>query len=198
MTEARTWAGRTLTDRQEERRRRLLDAGIDLLGTAGGAAIGVRSVCRAAKLTERYFYENFADRDALVIAVYEDVAAQARQVLVDAVAGAPPDRRALAEAAVTAFVDLILDDPRKGRVLLLAPMSDASLYGRGVALMPMFTALVREQLPAEVDELERAMTAIGQVGALTHLFIAHLDGTLVVPRERLVEHCVRQLLQAAT
>lgn len=198
MTEARTWAGRTLTDRQDERRRRLLDAGIDLLGTAGGEAIGVRSVCRRAKLTERYFYESFTDRDALVTAVYEDVAGQARQVLVDAVAGAPPDPRALAEAAVTAFVDLILDDPRKGRVLLIAPMTDLSLYGRGVEWVPMFAALIEEQLPADVDPLEREMTAIGQVGALTHLFIAHLDETLVVPRERLVQHCVRQLLRAAT
>ncbi|MFC4944772.1 TetR/AcrR family transcriptional regulator [Pseudonocardia sp. GCM10023141] len=195
--EPRTWAGRTLSDRRDERRRRLLDAGIDLLGGADGEVIGVRSVCRRAKLTERYFYESFADRDALVMAVYDDVAAQAHQVLVDAVTAAP-DRRALAEAAVTAFVDLILDDPRKGRVLLLAPMTDASLFGRGIELVPGFAALVKAQLPAGVDEPERAMAAIGQVGALTHLFIAHLDGTLVVPRERLVAHCVRQLLRAGT
>ena len=47
--------------------------GVTLLGSEGGPALTVRAVCRAAGLTERYFYESFTDRDEFVRAVYDDV-----------------------------------------------------------------------------------------------------------------------------
>ncbi|MEU3274995.1 TetR family transcriptional regulator [Saccharomonospora sp. NPDC006951] len=194
--ESRTWAGTTLTDRRAARRRQLLDAGLDLLGSDGSAAVSVRAVCRSSKLTERYFYENFADRDELVLAVYDGVVKQAHQALVGAVdsaGGTPGDR---AEAAVTAFVELIIDDPRKGRVLLLAPLADPTLNRRGIARIPMFAELVREQLSGEVDDADRAMTATALVGGLANLFSAYLAGGLSVSRDRLVAHCVRLVLGA--
>jgi AcrR family transcriptional regulator len=194
----RSWAGTTLTDRKAARRDQLLAAGLDLLGTQGSAAVSVRAVCRHAKLTERYFYENFADREQLVLAVYERVAADARQALVDAVPdarGKPADR---AKAAVTAFVELMVDDPAKGRVLLLAPITEPALSARGVALLPAFAALIREQLPERLEGAEREMTALGLVGSLTNLFTAYLGGALKVSRERLIDHCVRLLARAAS
>ncbi|MFD8497827.1 TetR/AcrR family transcriptional regulator [Amycolatopsis sp. NPDC059657] len=190
-----SWAGTKLEDRKAARRSQLIDAAVDLLGAEDGPALSVRAACRHAKLTERYFYESFTDREALVAAAYEHVGALAHQVLVDAVQAAPtPDARA--EAAVTAFVELIVDDPRQGRVLLLAPMTEPALSRRGVELLPAFAALVRDQLSNGADDLDRQMTAIGLVGALANLFIAYLDGTLEVPRDRLVRHCVALVLNA--
>lgn len=40
------------------------------------------------------------------------------------------------------------------------------------------------------------MTALGVVGALTNLFIAYLQCTLVVVRNQPVEHCVRLVANA--
>ncbi|MGI5126781.1 TetR/AcrR family transcriptional regulator [Pseudonocardia sp. CA-107938] len=194
----RQWSGSTLADRQSARRRALLDAGLDLLGAEGGPAVGVRAVCRRARLTERYFYENFRDRDALVAAVYDEVTERAHAALAGAVASATGDVSALVEAAVAAFVELVLDDPRVGRALLLAPLTDPALMHRGTAALPAFRALISEQLPPDADDVERRMTAIGLVGALAQLFGAALDGSLVVPRERLVRHCVQLVLRAST
>ncbi|MFI6027434.1 TetR/AcrR family transcriptional regulator [Amycolatopsis magusensis] len=192
----RTWGGTTLTDRKAARRAQLIEAGIDLLGAQAGPAISVRAVCRHAKLTERYFYESFADRDEVVLAVYEHVGQAARQVLIDAVEASSPEPEERARAAVTAFVELIIDDPRQGRVLLLAPLSDPALSSRGVELLPAFAALVRGQLPPGSAEVDRDMTAIGLVGALANLFIAYLGGLLEVSREHLIDHCVRLLTRA--
>lgn len=192
----RQWAGSSLADRQAERRRALLEAGLDLLGAEGGPAVGVRAVCRRARLTERYFYENFPDRDALVAAVFDEVAERAHAALTGVVATGGTDWAALVEAAVEAFVELVLDDPRVGRALLLAPLTDPALMDRGLAALPAFRALVREQLPADADEAERRMTAIGLIGALAQLFGSVLDGSLDVPRERLVRHCVQLVLRA--
>ncbi|HET6500919.1 MAG TPA: TetR family transcriptional regulator [Amycolatopsis sp.] len=205
MARASTWAGTTLDDRRAVRRERLLDAGLDLLGTSGTAAVSVRAVCRRARLTERYFYENFADREGLVLAVYDRVAAQAHHALAEA-AGPRPAAEAIpettakasAEAAVTAFVELLVDDPRKGRVLLLAPVTDPALSERGLALLPAFAALISEHLPARMEDAERALAATGLVGALTNLFTAYLGGALDVPRERLIAHCVALLTRAAS
>ncbi|OLT43117.1 TetR family transcriptional regulator [Saccharomonospora sp. CUA-673] len=191
----RTWAGTTLADRRATRRTQLLDSGLELLGAGGSAAVSVRAVCRHARLTERYFYESFTDRDELIIAVHDLVVTEAHQALVDAVAAAPvDDRPARARAAVTAFVELIIDDPRKGHVLLLAPLADPALSSRGVERIPMFAALVRDELSDKVDEQDRAMTATALVGGLANLFTAYLDGTLEVGRDRLVEHCVKLVL----
>ncbi|RSM58912.1 TetR family transcriptional regulator [Amycolatopsis sp. WAC 01376] len=190
----RSWAGTTLDDRKAARREQLVDAGLDLLGTQGSAGVSVRAVCRHAKLTERYFYESFTDREELVVAVYEHIGEQARQALVDAVSDtAEPAERA--KAAVRAFVELMLDDPRKGRVLLLAPITDPALTTRGIALLPSFAELVSGQL-SHGDAADRQMTSIGLVGALSNVFIAYLDGSLKVSRERLIDHCVRLVLGA--
>lgn len=194
MPTDRARPGTTLPDRQAARRERLLDTGLELLGGRGSSAVTVRAVCRTAKLTERYFYENFTDREQLVLAVYERVAEQARQALVDAVHTTGSGERERAEAAVAAFVELIVDDPRKGSVLLLAPTTDPTLSRRGAELIPGFAGLVSEQLPPQTDDTERAMTATALVGALANLFIAYLSGTLDVSRERLTDHCVRLLL----
>lgn len=190
----RTWAGTTLDDRKAQRREQLVAAGLDLLGTEGSAAVSVRAVCRHAKLTERYFYESFTDREELVVAVYEYVGEQAKQALVDAVRDAPTPTQG-AEDAVRAFVELIVDDPRRGRVLLLAPLTDPALTRRGLHLLPAFAALVGEQL-SRGDETERQLVSIGLVGALSNVFIAYLDGSLRISRERLVAHCVRLVLGA--
>lgn len=197
MTAAqRTWAGTTLADRKATRRRQLIEAGLELLGTTGTQAVSVRAVCRTAKLTERYFYESFADRDELLLAVYDQVAQEAHEALVTAVRDAGNELTDLARAAVTSFVELIIDDPRKGTVLLLAPLTDPALIRRGAELLPTFTTLIHDQLPAS-DHTERRLIAVGVTGALTNLFTAYLNGTLDVPRDRLVEHCVRMLLTAA-
>lgn len=194
---SRGWAGTSLADRRAERRERLLEVGLDLLGTDGSAAVTVRSVCRRAKLTDRYFYENFADRDALLLAVFDRVAAEAGAALVEAVAHAGPNLEVSARAAVEAFLGVLTDDPRKGRVLLLEPLTDPTLGMRGVALTPMFTELVRAQLGTDTSRTSSdgaQLTAIALTGALANLFIRWLDGSVAVDRARLIDYCVRLLV----
>lgn len=199
MTSAtRTWAGTTLADRRATRRGQLIDAGIELMGGGDTSAVSVRAVCRTAKLTERYFYESFADRDALLLAVYEHVAASARDALVSALQEVAPRSEVMARAAVTAFVELLIDDPRKGTVLLLAPLTEPALNQRGSELLPAFTALIHDQLPDTYDDVDRKLTATTLIGALTYLFISYLDGSLDIPRDRLIEHAVRILVTAAS
>ena len=173
---------------------KLLAAGLDLLGSEEPGGVSVRAVCRRAQLTERYFYESFEDRDALVLAVYDEVAAETQQVLKQATTGLQ-DPETVARAAVEAMVGLILDDPRKGRVLLIAPITEPQLAGRGMLFIPAVIDMVREHLSQDASEQDRAMIATGLISALMGLFHAFLTGTLVgVTREQFVDHCVKLLV----
>jgi AcrR family transcriptional regulator len=225
---SRVWGGTTLDARRDARRERLLDVGFELLGAQGSAAVTVRAVCRAAQLTDRYFYESFPDRDALLVAVYDRVGDEAQRVLADALRktaatpgragtgrdGGDPDADGLgsrgrdavapdtvARAAVEAFFGLLTEDPRKGRILLLEPMTDATLNAEALRLMPAFGELIRAQLAVAVgspvpDELEQRLTASALIGALSNLFVRWLDGSLAASEAELTDYCVRLLVHA--
>ncbi len=148
----------------------------------------VRAVCRQAELTERYFYESFTDRDEFVRAVYDDVCGTAMTTLLSS--ETPRD-------AVEAFVALMVDDPSRGRVLLLAPAREPVLTRSGAEWMPQFIALLQYRLTEITDPALQAMVATGLVGALTALFTAYLDGRLAATREQFVDYCSGMLLSRA-
>jgi AcrR family transcriptional regulator len=182
------WSGVPLQDRQQLRRDELIAAGVDLLGGEAGPALTVRAVCRAAGLTERYFYESFSDRDEFVRAVYDDVCARAMSTLSSSTS---------AQDAVERFVALMVDDPTRGRVLLLAPTVEPVLTRSGASWMPSFIELLQRKVTRITGIAEpavQAMAATGLLGALTALFIAYLDGRLTATREQFIDHCVDMVL----
>lgn len=179
------WSGVPLRERSALRRDDLINAGVKLLGDAGGPALTVRAVCREAELTERYFYESFADRDDFVRAVYDDVCTRAMSALTTAVTP---------REAVEQFVALMVDDPARGRVLLLAPESEPVLTRSGAEWMPNFIELVQRKLTRIADPVRQAMVATSLIGALTALFTAYLNQRLPASREQFIDYCVDMLL----
>ncbi len=182
------WSGVSLEDRQALRRDKLIAAGVQLLGEEGGPALTVRAVCRAAGLTERYFYESFADRDEFVRAVYDDVCTRAMSTLMSATTP---------REAVERFVALMVDDPVRGRVLLLAPAVEPVLVRSGAEWMPSFIELLQRKLTRIGDPVLQHMVAISLIGGLTALFTAYLDGRLASTREQFIDYCVEMLLTRA-
>jgi AcrR family transcriptional regulator len=182
------WSGVPLEDRQALRRDKLIAAGVQLLGEEGGPALTVRAVCREARLTERYFYESFADRDEFVRAVYDDVCTRAMSTLMSATTP---------REAVERFVALMVDDPVRGRVLLLAPAVEPVLVRSGAEWMPSFIELLQHKLTRIADPVLQHMVAISLIGGLTALFTAYLDGRLSATREQFIDYCVEMLLTRA-
>jgi AcrR family transcriptional regulator len=174
-----------LEDRQARRREELIDAGTELLGGAEGPALTVRAVCRRASLTERYFYESFADRDEFVRAVYDAVCTRAMATLVTATTP---------REAVERFVALMVDDPIRGRVLLLAPEVEPVLAKSGAEWMPSFIDLLQRKLITITDPVVGHMAATSLVGGLTALFSAYLDNRLAASREQFIDFCVDTIM----
>jgi AcrR family transcriptional regulator len=159
------------------------------LGSERGPALTVRAVCREAELTERYFYESFTDRDEFVRAVYDDVCNRAMATLMSATTP---------REAVERFVALMVDDPVRGRVLLLAPEVEPVLVRSGAEWMPSFIDLLQRKLTTISDPALQNMVATGLIGALTALFTAYLDGRLAASRDQFIDYCVAMLLSRAT
>ncbi|UQX10676.1 TetR/AcrR family transcriptional regulator [Candidatus Mycobacterium methanotrophicum] len=182
------WSGVPVEDRQALRRDELIAAGVQLLGGESGPAVTVRAVCRQAGLTERYFYESFTDRDEFVRGVYGDVCARAMSTLMSATTP---------REAVERFVALMVDDPVRGRVLLLAPAAEPVLVRSGAEWMPSFIDLLQHKLTQIGDPVRQNMIATGLIGGLTALFTAYLDGRLAATRGQFIDYCVEMLLSRA-
>ncbi|HWF53980.1 MAG TPA: TetR/AcrR family transcriptional regulator [Solirubrobacteraceae bacterium] len=181
-------------DRHAIRRARLIDAGLELLGGAGYAATTVRGVCARAQLTPRYFYESFRDLDELMLAVFDEVAAEAASAVLAASAGAPQDARGKARAAIGAFVELVAEDPRRARILFVEAVGSEPLTRRRFERLRLFADLVAAQgrefygLREGHDPLMQT-TALTLVGGLAEALLAWLDGSLRTTAEQLVEDC---------
>lgn len=177
-----------MEDRHALRRDTLLAAGVQLLGSESGPALTVRAACRHADLTERYFYESFTDREQFVGAVYDDVCARAMTTLTSA---------RTPREAVEQFVALMVDDPVRGRVLLLAPAVEPVLTRSGAEWMPNFIELLQRKLSRIGDPVVQKLVATSLVGALTGLFTAYLNGRLGATRQQFIDYCVDMLLSTA-
>ena len=70
---ARNYAGLSADERRLARRERLIEGAIRAYGELGYRNTTVKAVCEAAGLTERYFYESFANSEALLVAAFETV-----------------------------------------------------------------------------------------------------------------------------
>jgi len=107
----------------------LIESAFELFGHGGEAALSVRSICRESGLHHRYFYENFADTDELMGAVYDDVYDQLRRILTKATTDLPDDRARL-RSGMRAVLDFSAADPRHGQILFAAAPSNPVLIQR--------------------------------------------------------------------
>ncbi|MBW0271913.1 TetR family transcriptional regulator [Nocardia sp. MH4] len=116
MTTARTrhnYTGTSVAERQIERRALFIEAGLTVFAEKSYANSSLTDVCAAAGLSRRQFYEQFAGREELLVAVYDSVQGKARDAVAAALAAADTDDlRALIDAAVRAYTKAITDDIR--------------------------------------------------------------------------------------
>lgn len=198
----RVYRGATRSARRAERRARLIDAGLAAIGEHGWPATTVRDVCARAGLTERYFYESFQDREALLLAVFDEVAAGATAAILEALGRAPRKAGAQARAAIDAFVRFVTDVPHRARVLLLESATGGALYDRREEAVHAFATLLGEEAirfygASGEAAVDARLTAHALAGALAELLVAWQRGVLAISRARLVDHAVALFVAAS-
>jgi AcrR family transcriptional regulator len=170
----RRYGGVSAEARQGQRRERLLDAALEVFGIEGYARATMRLVCAKARLTERYFYEQFTGLDD----VFQILHQQLSEGLIESVAQAyalhlshAADDRL--RACLRAFFQYIQDDPRRARILLM----DAVFTGRTDVmdktttvqrLVQLLKHRIGQMYPGALDQVDVELIAGGIVGMVIH------------------------------
>ncbi|MES9538602.1 MULTISPECIES: TetR/AcrR family transcriptional regulator [unclassified Actinomadura] len=202
MTEtsrARPYGGVPAEQRRSRRRAALMAAGLELLGTQGWAATTVRKVCAEAGLNDRYFYESFPDREALLLAIVDDQVAQGTDVILSAARGAPRHPQARTRAVVTAIFDFLTGDPRRAHILTHAFPSSPLLQGRRIEIFRSMAAIFTAQTHETLDQvllrdIDVELTGLTLTAGLWELFSTWFRGELDVDRDHLIDYTVALMM----
>ncbi|WP_370945004.1 TetR/AcrR family transcriptional regulator [Amycolatopsis sp. cg5] len=195
---ARVYGGMDAAGRTAERRAKLCAAGLELLGTDGLQATTVRKVCERSGVAARYFYESFADLDAFILVVFDEIIAELIESGIQALEMAPKDMRAQLRAALGCAIGIVADDPRKGHVVLTVAMGSPVLARRRLETSELIAKLVAEQVRAHTGAApgERQLTLVARflVGGFAEALTAWLRDPAQSARDQLLDDCTELFL----
>ncbi|WP_163801532.1 TetR/AcrR family transcriptional regulator [Mycolicibacterium sediminis] len=192
--QVRPYRGVDAAQRLADRRRRFIEAGLDLLGDTSQTPppeLTVRAVCRGAGLAARYFYETFADKDQFVGAVFDAVIAELATTTQAAVAAAPQTDQN--RAGMANIVRTVASDPRIGGLLFNAQLSNAVVNAKraesGVLLATLYGREIGVALKVGGDHTTRKgmATAHFAVGGVGQTISAWLAGDVDLSPDELVD-----------
>lgn len=192
---SRKWRGQPADQRREQRRARLIDAAIAVYGERGFRHAPVKAVCDAAGLTERYFYESFANSEAMLLAaaatahgrLYEDLRAVA------AVA-APGERLA---AMLTRYYTILRERPALTRTFLVDIRGISTEIDRYLETsVERFADLIIDTFEADAPRIDR-LVALGAVGAVVHIAMKWIADGYAAPLEAVASAACRMCAAAA-
>jgi AcrR family transcriptional regulator len=152
MPITRNYAGLSADERRLARRERLIEGAIRAYGELGYRNTTVKAVCEEAGLTERYFYESFANSEALLVAAFENVSRRMFTRLEEvrqAHSAAPGE---CGHAVLRAYYQMLKDDPDGARLFVIeiarvGPAVDA-VWG---ALLPQFGEVLTRMMAPDSD-----------------------------------------------
>lgn len=181
-----TYRGLPAHVRREQRRQLLIEAGLDGLHEDGLVGVSVRSICARSRLTPRYFYESFADLDALLVAIIDSIADEITAATLVAI-GDQDTLRDKVQAAIAAACRVVFDDRRKATAVLSSASGHDPLRERRHDHIVGFADTAVLALPSWSGSAEEIRaTALFLVGGAVEMIEAVLSGLLPLTPEALV------------
>lgn len=171
----RRYRGQSPDTRQALRRQQLLDAALDVIGDRGFSSMTVKGVCQTAGLTERYFYESFDNRDALLAELYQTQTESLRRTMYRALEKPVTGADQFVRNGLGAFFDFVQHQPAAARLVLFEVLAVNreidQLYYRA---MEDFATLIqqlahRQQIAKIPDPADEGMVYAGLVGAVVQI-----------------------------
>jgi len=199
----RRYRGMTPEARDADRRRRLLDAGFEAIGTRGYASTTIEGLCAAAGVAPRAFYDHFASREALLAAVYDEVIAAQSAGLIAALDAEPEDLVAHVRAGIAAAVEGFTRDERRARIALIEVVGvSEAMEAHRMAVIAGYAELLARDAERLADRgliprHEGTLTAMALVGAITQVLTdwQHRPDARA-PVERMVDELTRLYVAA--
>ncbi len=187
----RSYGGRSAQQRVEERRHRMVEAAITVLATQGERAT-MTAICHEAGLTERYFYESFANRDAALVAALEAVTEEIADTAVRVLQETPGSVEERVHAMTRSFAQWAADQPARALVAVVHASATGPLRARRHELIGAFADMAaREAASLYGDQAWPADRARVQglvlIGGLAELVASWLTGEVTLDTDELAD-----------
>ena len=190
----RLWRGQSQSERAGARRARLLGAAFELVSEAGAPVVTVRAVCRRANLNPRYFYESFADLDALLAAVFDEILGETVTKTLTAIEQAPPTAEAKVRAALDTAFRSLTNERWRLQFVLADALGNPALAERRLEAVRLAAGLMADQaagfydVPRDGAMLQSSVFMLA--GGLMELLIAWHNGSVRITIDELIDHAV--------
>ncbi|NKQ28675.1 TetR/AcrR family transcriptional regulator [Streptomyces galbus] len=196
------YAGKSAAERQAERRRRFLDAALELFGGAPGyRGTTVAALSEAAGLSTRQFYESFRTLEDVLAALHLQVNDWAEEAVLTAFAAArdlPLEERVT--AVFRAYASNVTADPRRIRITFVEIIGvSARLEEQRLARRSRWVDLICAEATAAAARGEAAprdyrLAATAFIGGVNGLLHDWSAGWVEAALDEVVDELVRQLL----
>jgi AcrR family transcriptional regulator len=184
----RDYGGRTATQRRAERRQRLMTAALELFGTEGYPATSIERLCARANVSTRNFYEEFASREALLIALHDHITQRAFDAVMSAVSEVVDEPTAVRlDRAVEAYIGTTSSDPRWTRIAYVEVVGvSAAVERHRLAWRAKLAQLIEAEAAlaasrGEAAQRDYSLTATAFIGAVNELVYTWSINGLQVP-----------------
>ncbi|MFI9818723.1 TetR/AcrR family transcriptional regulator [Saccharothrix variisporea] len=173
---SRPYAGISQDERRRQRRDRLLLAALDLFTTQGFAQTKIAALCTAAGVSTRNFYEEFKNKERLLLLLHDRVNALALERVTTALAALESrDPGTRISTLLDAFVSSVTADPRVPRLAYVEAVGvNAELERQHQEWVARWADFIEAEARHAAEQgfapqRDFHLTAIALVGAVTGL-----------------------------
>lgn len=184
-----TYGGQSSEQRSAERRERLVTSAVRLFAARTYDEVTVADICTLAKVSKRYFYDYFTDREDLMLSVHQEL----NDWLLTGIAAAAPEHpdspESLIRPMMTELVHLLLQHPDRARVIYIsAPRMERRRRGILQMEAELFGRLFRPVIPPPQDQRRYTRTLLGLIAGVTEVVIEWVSTDMLDPPAPLADH----------
>ena len=197
-SDKRTYRGKNIEQRQQERRVKLVQAGVQLFGTVGFHTATVKSICHEAGLTERYFYESFENTHALFAACYLSVIEEIKSRIFGVFMQLTQSHvDTLVSNALTEVFTLLKNNPSASRLIIIEVLTvsrdmealSLKTLSEFVELVQAFVAQWKGESMTDSSRSDLLLLASGLLGTTLHIAARWAFDGYQQPIEQVVKNC---------
>lgn len=184
-----TYAGQSREQRAADRRDRIVTAAVRLFAARDYDDVTVADVCALARVSKRYFYECFADREDLLVSVHREHHDWLMAGIGAAAPRRPADLESLLRPMMSALVHLLADNPERARVIYInAPRMERRRRGLLRKDAELFGKYVRAAVPRPRDHAYYDRVLLALIAGVVELMIDWVSRGMTDSPKALVDH----------
>jgi AcrR family transcriptional regulator len=184
-----TYGGQSRQQRAADRRERIVAAAVRLFAVRDYDDVTVADVCTLARVSKRYFYDFFTDREDLLVSVHREHHDWLMAGIGAAAPKHPRDLDHLLRPMMAALVRMLAENPERARVVYInAPRMERRRRGLLRKDAELFGRFVRPAVPRPRDHAyyDRAMLTL--VAGVVEIMIDWVSRGMTDPPDALVDH----------